>query len=170
MVSDPSIVVERLDKSHDKEEFDCGDTGLNEYLHRFARPNTERGIGTTYVAVRRGRKRVLAYYTISSGQVAREDMPDRDRKSLPRYPIPVVRIGRLASDVTVRGQGLGTLMLIDALRRARELADVLGIYAVEVDALNDDALRFYEKFGFKSLLDDKQHLYISMKTVRRLFQ
>ncbi len=169
MASDLDVAIEKLNRSHERREFDCGESSLNDYLHRYARHNTRTGIGATYVAVEKGRSKVLAFYTISSGQVAQEVMPESERKSLPRYPIPVVRIGRLATDLSVRGQGLGSALLIDALRRAYSLSEVLSIYAVEVDALTDEARQFYDKFGFKSLIDDPLHLYITLKTVRRLF-
>ena len=168
MSSEAPFRIEKLSRSHDQAGFDCGEPSLNEYLLRYARQNAQKGLGATYVAILKGEQRVLAYYTISSGQVAREALPEAEQKALPRYPVPVVRIGRLASDRSMRGQGLEGMMLIDALRRSLAIAEVLGVYAVEVDALDERARAFYEKYGFRALLDDRLHLYKTIKAVRKL--
>lgn len=170
MACDLDLHIEKLDGSHERSRFNCGKENLNEYLSRFARQNFKKGTGATYVAVEKGDSSVLGYYTISSGQVASENMPEGERKALPRYPIPVIRIGKLAVDLNCQRQGVGGILLIDAFRRAMLLSEVIGVYAIEVDAIDDHAKQFYEKFGFQSLVDDEFHLYISMKTIKRLFQ
>ena len=167
MTSDTPIRIEKLHRHHDRPGFDCGESRLNEYLQKYALQNTEKGVGATYVAVLEGQNRILAYYSISSGQVAREVLPEQ--KTIPRYPVPVVKIGRLASDLRERGAGMGSLILVDALKRCLSIADVLGVYAVEFDAINDTARTFYEKHGFRPLLDDSRHLYLPIKTIRKLF-
>ena len=149
---------------HDRASFDCGEPSLNTYLKQYARQNDEKGLGRTYVAIEPGQHRVEGYYTISTGAVKFDDVPAK----LPRYPVPVVHLGRLAIDIGSQGKGLGELLLLDALKRASRAADQLGIYAVEVRALNDGARRFYRKYGFTSLLDDELHLYLPMKTIRKL--
>ena len=156
--------VEPLTSSHDRSSFDCGEPSLNDFLARFARQNDEKGLGRTYVAVIPTSPRIHGYYTIASGAVRFEHLPEK----LPRYPIPVVHLGRLAIDKIAQGQGLGKALLADALERSLSVAQRLGIYAVEVYALNDAARRFYLKFGFVPLLDNEFHLYLSMKTVRKL--
>lgn len=163
-----SVRIERITRAHDREDFDCGEQSLNEYLAAYARQNTQKGVSTTYVAVGEDSSRVLAYYSIASGQVARESMPAEEQRRLPGYPVPVVKVGRLATDQRSRGLGLGQAMLIDALKRADLVSRNLGVYAVEVDALNDGARAFYEKYGFQSLEDDPLHMFLSMKTVQRL--
>ena len=169
MVSRITYRIEKIAKRHDRKDFDCGEESLNEYLRFHARQNTSKGISVTYVAVREGEQRVFAYYSISSGQVAREVLPLSEQRRLPGYPIPVIKIGRLASDLSVRGEGLGRTMLVDALRRSLLISENLGVYAVEVDALNERARSFYLRYGFESLQDDQLHLLMSIKTVRRLF-
>ena len=158
------MIIEPLSSTHDRSAFDCGEPSLNTYLRQYARQNDEKGLGRTYVAVEPGQTRVEGYYTISTGAVTFEQVPEK----LPRYPIPVVHLGRLAIGLTSQGKGLGELLLIDALKRAALAAEQLGIYAVEVRALNDSARRFYLKYGFTRLLDDEFHLYLSMKTIRKL--
>ena len=112
-------VIELLTEKHDRASFDCGEPSLNEYLQRFARQNAENFLGRTYVAVAPGQTQIQGYYTISSSAVAREELPE---KRLPRYPIPVVLMGRLTVDQQAQGQGLGELLLLDALKRAAQLA------------------------------------------------
>jgi GNAT superfamily N-acetyltransferase len=87
---------------------------------------------------------------------------------LPKIAVPVVLLGRLAVDRTVQGQGLGAHLLIDALRRTECLAEAVGIRAVEVDAIDDAARRFYLKFGFGPLADDPNHLFLPLHVIRKL--
>jgi len=155
------FIIEPLDKSHQRENFDCGEISLNDFLRKYARQNAERGLGRTFVAVLPGEKRVLGYYTLSSGSIAFDAVPEK----LPRYPIPVAHLGRLAVDSSMRGQGLGELLLIDALERTVIISGEFGIYAVELFALTERAKQFYLKYGFVSLKDDDKHLYLPVKTI-----
>ena len=156
------FVIELLGKQHKRENFDCGEQTLNEFLKKYARQNSEKGFGRTFVAVLPGETDVLGYYTISSGSISFEIIPAK----LPRYPIPTVHLGRLATDVKLRGQGLGELLLIDALKRTTLAASELGIYAVELYALTENAKNFYLKYGFVALKDDEKHLYLPIDTLR----
>ena len=156
------LTIELLTEKHDRASFDCGEPSLNEYLQRFARQNAALFLGRTYVLVVAGQVRIEGYYTVSSGSVAREDMPE---KRLPRYPVPVVLIGRLAVDRQAQGQGFGEFLLLDALKRSAQLAQHLGIYAVVVDALNEPARHFYRKYGFAETADDPMRLYLPIKKI-----
>jgi GNAT superfamily N-acetyltransferase len=158
------VIIAPLNDRHDRSNFDCGEPALNLFLQRYAGQHDRRGFGRTYVAVSEASASVSGYYTVSSGSIAFETAPE----NLPHHPIPIVLLGRLAVDRWSQGQGVGALLLIDALRRAQRVADELGIYAVVVEALSDRAKSFYEKFGFKSLTDDRLHLYLPIKVVRRL--
>jgi GNAT superfamily N-acetyltransferase len=170
MDSELRVDIEKLHRSHDRSDFDCGEPDLNEFLQTYAAQNARKKLSTTYVAVAPGSPAVLGYYSISSGQVACEDLSDEQRAGLPRYPIPVVKLARLATDQRVQGRGLGRWLVVDALRRALALSEVLGIHAVKVDALTPGARDFYRNLGFHSLQDDELHLYISLKTVAGLFE
>jgi len=112
--------------------------------------------------------RVLGYCALSAGSVAFELVPEDLKKRLPRYPIPVAHIGRLAVDRSMQGRRLGEYLLIDALARIARVAGQVGIHAVEVVAINDNARSFYLKYGFVSLADDQKHLYLPPSTVRKL--
>jgi GNAT superfamily N-acetyltransferase len=156
--------VEPLSPQHDRANFDCSEPSLNDFLQRYARQNDEKGLGRTYVAVLPNENHIYGYYTIASGSLQFDTVPEK----LPRYPIPVVLLGRLAVDQQAKGQGLGKALLADALKRAAAISGQLGIYAVEVFALNATAKDFYRKFGFRPLLDDEQHLYLTIKLIRKL--
>lgn len=156
------LTIELLTEQHDRAAFDCGEPSLNEYLQRFARQNADNFLGRTYVATLPGGARIEGYYTISSASVAREELPE---KRLPHYPIPVVLIARLAVDRQAQGQGSGEGLLFDALQRAAQLARHLGIYAVVVDALNERARTFYQKYGFAETAGDPMRLYLPIRSI-----
>lgn len=162
----PPFTITQLAATHNRADFDCGEESLNDFLKRFARQNSEKGLGRTYVAVKGNEQQIYGYYTISSGALSFDTVPE----NLPRYPVPVVHLGRLAVDKSAHGQRLGQALLADALKRAESIADHLGIYAVEVYALNENARQFYLKFGFIELQDDRSHLYLSIKKIRKLLK
>lgn len=163
-------VIERLNSSHDRKNFDSGVPLLNDFLTSRATQFEKRDLGRTFVAVSPNNRSVLGYYTLASSAVSFETIPHEDSRRLPsQIPIPVLRLGRLAVDKSTQGQGLGAYLLIDALRRGLRTAAEVAIYAVEVDAISSAARQFYEHFGFVSLLDDQRHLYLPMKKVARLF-
>ena len=164
----PSWIIQRLDKSHDRTSFDCGKPELNDWLQQRAGQYERRDLARTYVAVRENDPRVLGYYAISNHLVRYDALPEDQAKGLPTIDIPVVLLGRLAVDKAVLGQGLGAHLLMDALRRDAHISEHIGIRAVEVDAIDDDARQFYLKFGFVPLLDDQHHLFLPMQVIRKL--
>jgi len=160
--------IEKLSSRHDRSAFDCGRPMLTDWLKTRAGQFEKRDLARTYVAVRTGGTVVVGYYALSNHRVAHDVLPPDQSKGLPRLDVPVVLLGRLAVDRTAQGKGLGSLLLIDALRRSQHLAEHVGVRAVEVDAIDDDARRFYLKFGFTPLLDDPNHLLLPMHVVRKL--
>ncbi|MFM7932462.1 MAG: GNAT family N-acetyltransferase [Pirellula sp.] len=161
-------MIRRLDKVHDRAAFDSGQPSLDEWLKERAGQFDKRDLSRTFVATRPESVVVLGYYAISTHRVVYETLPRADAKRLPRIDLPVVLIGRLAVDQSVQRQGLGGLLLVDALRRSLQISEQVGIRAVEVDALDDAARDFYMKFGFRSLLDDTRHLFLTMAEIRKL--
>lgn len=159
------FVIELLDRQHQRQDFDCEEESLNKHLKNFARQNAEKGLGRTFVAVRPHDLNVCGYYTLSSGSVSFENVVEK----LLRYPVPTALLGKLAVDKNFKGSGLGRLLLVDALKRSLSVSDRLGIFAVEVVALNDQARHFYLKYGFVQFKDQPMRLYIPIKTIRRLF-
>jgi GNAT superfamily N-acetyltransferase len=160
--------IRRLEREHDRSTFDCGQPLLNEWLKTKAGQFDRRDLSRTFVATRPGLIVVLGYYALSTHRVVYDTLPDDQSKGLPRLDIPVVLLGRLAVDRKVQGEGLGALLLIDALRRSATISEDIGIRAVEVDAIDESTRRFYSKFGFRSLLDDPYHLFMPMHEIRKL--
>jgi GNAT superfamily N-acetyltransferase len=110
----------------------------------------------------------VGFYSLAAGVVTFAELPEAARRRLPRYPVPVVHLGRLATCQSVQGQGLGEAILFDALTRSLRAADEVGVVAVDVWAKTDRARSFYRRYGFESLLDDEMHLYLPLETVRRV--
>lgn len=161
--------VEPFDRTqHNRSQFDCGVPILNEWLATKVSQYEKRDLARTYVLVESGETVVKGYYALSNHTVLHDVLPEDQTKGLPRIDVPVVLIGRLAVDLTTQGQGMGEFLLIDALRRAEYLAGKIGIRAVEVDAINDAARKFYEKYGFLSFQDDLHHLFLPMQVIRKL--
>ncbi|MDP1561972.1 MAG: GNAT family N-acetyltransferase [Pirellulaceae bacterium] len=160
--------IRRLEKKHDRSAFDSSQPLLDQWLKDRAGQFDRRDLSRTFVATRSDDNRVVGYYAISTHRVLFEKLPPDAAKGLPQLDVPVVLIGRLAVDREAQGQGLGAFLLVDALRRALQVSEQIGIRAVEVDALNESARNFYLKFGFRSLLDDPNHLFLPMHEIRKL--
>jgi GNAT superfamily N-acetyltransferase len=161
-------VIGRLGSGHDRTNFDCGNPILTDWLKHRAGQFDKRDLARSYVATKKSSAVVIGYYSISNHRVTNEVLPLEEAKGLPRLDVPVVLLGRLAVDRSFQGQGLGSYLLVDALRRAQHLAEHVGIRAVEVDAIDDAARNFYLRFGFVPLLDDPKHLFLSMHVIRKL--
>jgi len=164
----PQWEIRRLAPDHDRAPFDCGNPAMSDWLKLRAGQFDRKDLARVYVASRPTGIIVLGYYAISNHRVCYEALPAEQAKGLPRIDVPVVLLGRLAVDRTVQGRGLGSLLLVDALRRAQHVSEQIGVHAVEVHAANDAARGFYSKFGFVPVLDDRQHLFLPMQVVRKL--
>jgi GNAT superfamily N-acetyltransferase len=141
--------IRALRESDDRTAFRSGDLDLDRFFQRFAGQNQFRHhIGVTYVAL--DERRLLAYCTLSVGHIEIDALPAANRKKLPRYPLPVLRLARLAVDETARGGGVGKRMLRFVLRTAVRLSQEVGCVGVLVDA-KEGAVAFYERFGFVAL-------------------
>jgi ribosomal protein S18 acetylase RimI-like enzyme len=153
-----------LDKSFDRDSFDCGSVELNNFLKTKARQNQSAGFNKTFVAVASGDrvKKVLGYYSLSMGEIDLSSLPPEHLKKLPKHPVPIARMGRLAVDASTKGQGLGKLLLVDAMKRVQTASEQIGVYALLVDAKDDSAKNFYLKYGFISLVDDSMTLFLPL--------
>ena len=156
--------VEELDrKRHDRAAFDCGVERLNRYLKALAVQHRTKGIATSFVLVDSDQpSRILGYYSLSAASLDFERLGDSDRKGLPTYPIPAVRIGRLASSASARGMGLGELLLQNAIKRVLQARNTLGVYAVVVEAKDASAEGFYRKYGFRLCDAQTRQLYLPL--------
>ena len=158
------IEERRLDRlTHDLAGFDSGVPALNEYLVRFARQDEKRNVSRVYVLVDSARPRqIIAFYALCAAQVDATQLPDELRKKLPRYPVPCIRIGRLAVHVAQQGRGLGRIALGKAMIRCLTVRESVGIHAVIVDAKDERAARFYEHFGFTRLTVETRTLSLPL--------
>ena len=133
-------------------DFACGETALDEYLQRYASQDIKRGVARVFVAAPAAQPAVVAgFYTLSAAGIAAETLPEPLRKKLPRYPLPVALIGRLAVGQPFHGQGLGSILLADACQRVAAASHTLAVVAIVVDAKSPAAAAFYQHLGFVQL-------------------
>jgi len=161
--------IEPFDKRrHQRSNFQCGVADLDDFLRSFVTQYEKRRLGKTFVAVPlNDALRVIGYYTLAAGSVAFAHLPTEVAKKLPRHPVPVILLARLAVDHSVQGQGIGESLLVNALERVLELSESLGVFAVEVHAIDERAAAFYAKYGFMPLLDDPQHMYLPISAIEQ---
>lgn len=161
-----ALVVTTLDKAiHDRAAFDCGQPPLNDFLKTKAAKHQEQRVSRTFVLTDEGApKRILGYYSLSNSQIAREQMSEEDVKALPRHPVPAVRLARLAVDKAQQAKRYGQWLLMDAIKRCALVGQQSGVYALVVDAKDEDAKRFYERFGFVSITGNPMTLYLPLET------
>jgi ribosomal protein S18 acetylase RimI-like enzyme len=139
--------IEILRPSHARAEFSSGVEALDRYFREQVTQDVRRRSTACYVAIDTATGQVAGYYTLAAASVALADLPEPLAKRLPRYPaVPVARLGRLAVDQTCRGRQLGAGLLWDAAMRA--LRSEVAVYALVVDAKDDQAVRFYQHHGF----------------------
>lgn len=157
---------EPISRHHDRKRFDCGVAELNDYLDRYARQNHQIGGAKTFVAVRSAEpERALGFYSISPGAIEFSRIPSQLTKKLGRYEVPVFRLGRLATDRSMHGQGLGGDLLLSAGARALAVAAEVGGVALAIDAKDEKAAGWYQRFGALALLDDPLKLILPLGTV-----
>ena len=157
---------EPIGRHHDRKSFDCGSPDLNDYLDRYARQNHDSGGAKTFVAVTPAEPaRILGFYSISPGAIEFARVPSKLTKKLGRYDVPVFRLGRLAIDLSVQGQGLGGDLLLAAGVRALAVAAEVGGIALVIDAKDHKAASWYERFGACLLLDDPLKLILPLSVI-----
>lgn len=158
--------AERIGRHHHRKRFDCGAADLNKYLARYARQNHASGGAKTFVAVSPVEPaRVLGFYSISPGSIEFARVPANLTGKLGRYDVPVFRLGRLAVDQSAQGQGLGGDLLLAAGERALAVAAEVGGLALAIDAKDENAARWYERFGAQLLLDDPLKLILPLSVI-----
>lgn len=156
-----------LTGSHERQGFDCGRQELNDWLRQVARQHQDKGLSKTFVAVRETEPaRICGYYAMTLAELENRHLPDAWRKRLPRR-IPGVRLGRLAVDRQYQGKGLGALLLVDALTRARRIHAEAGGIGLFVDALDEQAAAYYRRFGFGAAPDNPLLLFLPAKIAER---
>lgn len=154
-----------LDASHRLEKFDCGKPALTDWLLQHALQAQGSGSARTFVAC--DSNRVAGYYSLTVGQIDTLEAPERVRRGMGRYPIPLVILARLAVDLDDQKQGLGYSLLQDAIMRTVAVAEQAGIRALLTHPIDAEADAFYRRFGFEPTpLQDRQRILL-LKDARR---
>lgn len=152
-----------LTGSHDRNDFDCGRSELNDWLARIARQHQDKGFSRTFVAtLDTAPTLICGYFALTLAEVDTSALLGPRRRRWPRF-IPGVRLGRLAVDTRFQGKGLGELLLVDAIQRTRLVTAQAGVVGLFVDALDSAAARFYVKYGFEAFADDPLKLFLPVK-------
>jgi len=162
-----SLILESLNTGHDRTSFTCGEAALDQYLKTQASQDLRRGFANVIVGVKPGSSDICGYYTLSAASVDLTSLPEALRNKLPRYgQVPAVLLGRLAVAQNTQGQGLGVLLLADALKRADR--SELGWAVLVIKAKHDRAAAFYHHFGFLSFAHDPLMLWATRQELKRL--
>jgi GNAT superfamily N-acetyltransferase len=156
---------EPLGAQHQLDEFDCGKPALNDWLIRYARQAQSSGSAKTFVVA--DDDRVAGYFSLTVGQIDTLDAPERIRKGMGQYPVPVVILARLAVSKQNQGRGIGFGLLQDAIRRTMLIAEQAGIRAMLTHPIDDEAAKFYTRFGFTASPVREQQLLLLLKDARR---
>jgi len=165
MSSGSELVIEPLNRNHNRTAFNCGIESLDRYLKHQANQDIKRRVSRVFVV--RGRQdetRVLGYYTLSTLSIDLSVLPEKLAKKLPKHPIPAALIGRLAVDVSAQGKGIGKMLLSNAIKRTLAISDDIAIYAIVVDAINEEAESFYMQYGFAHLASEGKRLFLPLKS------
>lgn len=154
-----------LDTHQRLEAFDCGKPALTDWLLRHARQAQSSGSARTFVIC--DEQRVAGYFSLTVGQIDTLEAPERIRRGMGQYPIPLVILARLAVDLDYQGQGLGVSLLQDAIRRTVVIAEQAGIRALLTHPIDAQAEAFYRRFGFEPTPAHERQLILLLKDARR---
>ncbi|WP_271023324.1 GNAT family N-acetyltransferase [Rhizobium sp. RCAM05973] len=159
-----------MDKGHDRKQFTCGQSDLDDWFQRRASQDDKRNIARVFVATD-DELGVVGFYSLSSFTLAIDDLPEEIGQRLPRYDaIPAALIGRLARDLRARGRGIGELLLADAVRRILGASRSVAVFAIVVEAKDAAASTFYEGFGFRSFPLRPRRLFLLASTAVAAFE
>ena len=161
-----NLVITPLNPTHDRTGFQCGVETLDRYLKMQAKQDVKRRISRVFIATTPDNPKVtIGYYTLSTLSIELNQLPEKLARKLPKHPVPAALIGRLAVCNAAQGQGVGKMLLANAIKRTLAVSDQIAIYAIVVDAINENAIGFYEQFGFTRLSDDSPRLFLPLKSI-----
>lgn len=164
-------MIELLDKIHNRNDFDCGNELLNNYLKTQAGQDAKRKLSACFVLTETETNAIKGFYTLSNNSIPLNSFPTTIIQKLPKSytSIPTTLLGRLAINKKYQGLGIGKILLIDALKRSFQNAQIIGSFAVVVDPIDENAEAFYTKYDFIKLPDSGK-MFIAMKTLNDLFE
>lgn len=160
---------EKLTKSHKRENFDCGNAQLNEFLKKYARQSQERNTSKTYVAIDNHSEQILGFYTVTLNSISPITLPATLVKHLGTHQIPLFTLARLAVDKNVQGYGLGGQILLKAAQRCMLVSEQVGGIGLFIEAKDQQVANWYQSFGAIPLIDRPLSLIIPFKTLQPLF-
>lgn len=163
----PDYRVEPLNTQHQRAAFNCGTAELDSYLQRQARQDLDRDLAAVFVLTDDG-ETLAGFYTLSAHSIAAAELPQDSAKKLPRFPLPVTLLGRMAVSKALQGERLGEFLLMHALERAWMASQQVGSWAVVVDA-KAGVREFYLKYGFIPFPSNFSRLFLPMRTIEILF-
>jgi len=167
---DFDYLIEPLGSEHNRAAFCCGVEKLDRYLQKQAGQDARNYVAAPYVLFEKTSNTVIGYYTLSGTSIVAEELPTKIAKKLPRYPsLPATLLGRLAVDKNYRGKRLGEELLMDALYRSLSHANSIASMAVVVDAKDEKARSFYERYEFIQFPDRPNRLFLPMNTIVKMF-
>lgn len=161
------LIIRSLDSSHDRKKFDCGITALNDFLHKTARQHRDKGLSNTFVLLNEtAPQEILGFFTLSFFEVDTASLPKEYSHRLPKSRLPAAKLARLAVDKRSQGKGYGDLLMADAVKRiVGTISESGGITGFFVDAKDENAKRFYLRFGFIPLPDLPLALFLPLQTL-----
>ncbi len=168
-----ALIVSSLDKAvHDRTAFECGESALDDFLQTKAVQHQARRVSRTFVLTDSVQAScILGFYSLSNSQIARENLTAAEAKAfLPRHPVPAVMLARLAVRRSQQGRRFGQWLLMDAIKRCALVGQQSGVYAVLVDAKNEAAKAFYQRFGFVAIAGQPMALYLPLATALEALQ
>ena len=158
--------IEPLATEHDRRHFSCGVEALDEYLQRFARQHAASSVSRTYVAANGAE--IHGFYSLAMSAIRKENLPAKHAGRFPNFPLPAARLARLAVAISHQRQGLGELLLADALQRCLRLSVEIGMIGVIVDAKDEKARGWYERYEFERLPDSPLTLWLPTAAIEKL--
>ena len=162
------LKIVNLEKKYDKSKFTCGYELLDNYIRKQAKQDVNRDLSACYVLTDEN-DIVKGYYTLSANSIKREEFSDDLVKKLPPSysELPTILLGRLAIDESIKGNGYGEKILLDALNRSLTISESMGSIAVVVDPIDEKAQNFYSQYGF-ILLPTSGKMFLPMKTIKEM--
>lgn len=167
-MDEPPLAIEPLGSHHARAAFSCGEAALDIYLQRQASQDIRRRVAQVFVATGNDPEEIAGYYSLSAASFAKDELPPGMAKKLPHYPVPAAVLGRLAVDRKYQGRKLGELLLLDAIRRVVHASAAIAIYAIVVDARNEKARAFYQRYGFLNFASEQRRLFLPLETFQKL--
>ena len=162
------LIIEPLGSHHSRAAFSCGEPLLDAYLQRQASQDIRRRLAQVFVAVGDAPEKIVGYYSLSAASFEKDELPPALARRLPHYPVPAAMLGRLAIEREQQGRGLGEMLLLDAIHRVVRASITIAMYAIIVDAKNERAQVFYERYGFRTFACEPRRLFLPLKTFEKL--